>query len=603
MGSAGSSALEGQNGQGGEVSKFQQNAAEKGDINAQKWLGQQYYWGRGGFPQDQAQAANWFERAARAGDPEAMYNLGVFQLQGQGGMVADRAAALPYFQRAAELGFAPAQNGLGVYHMNDNGNGHKPNMTKAFEHFRAAASLGSADGHYNVAVFFREGTGVQKDYREAVQHFAAAALNDHPRALWELGQAYWNKNSWLARYAQDSHIEKENSALELEEIVGDDEDADKGASIVTDDPKAIYARMLVNASRFLIKERTGLDMILVKISASKGNKKTERSMKLPLHPSCKAAVYFLRKLAKMGPWSRTLRKGLDQYLQSNAIGSLVSYASASEMGYSIAQHNYAWLLERLADNAIMSPANASKVTNLLDTPLLRMVLEAGSANDQSSRYKSLLSVTQFASQLSLFKTETNQPGLASAELLKWLQSQEVRTHIRWRYLQAAKQGDLLSLLSSARSMMPTSETRISGNGILKSHPRLAIKLFHAAMSLGEHEATYELAKMSSHGVRSTTESPAPHHIVVVEKNFTNAKSLLEKCADSGSPSAYPALLMLQYTKTMAFMSPRIAKLIVMLEEGELSEDSILVCCALLLIFSLTLKLYLRLTTNLDDEHE
>merc|ERR1711871_363825 len=154
MGSAGSSALEGQNGQDGEVSKFQQNAAEKGDINAQKWLGQQYYWGRGRFPQDQAQAANWFERAARAGDPEAMYNLGVLQLQGQGGMVADRAAALPYFQRAAELGFAPAQNGLGVYHMNEDGNDHKPNMTKAFEHFLAAANLGSADGHYNVAVFF-----------------------------------------------------------------------------------------------------------------------------------------------------------------------------------------------------------------------------------------------------------------------------------------------------------------------------------------------------------------------------------------------------------------------------------------------------------------
>ena len=120
---------------------------------------------------------------------------------------------------------------------------------------------------------------MQKDYREAVQHFAAAALNDHPRALWELGQAYWNKNSWLARYAQDSHIEKENSALELEEIVGDDKDADKGASIVTDDPKAIYAPMLVNASRFSIKERTGLDMILVKISASKGNKKTEQKIR------------------------------------------------------------------------------------------------------------------------------------------------------------------------------------------------------------------------------------------------------------------------------------------------------------------------------------
>ncbi len=435
---------------------------------------------------------------------------------------------------------------------------------------------------------------MQKDCREAVQHFAAAALNDHPRALWELGQAYWNKNSWLARYAQDNHIKKANAAMEHEEIIEDGADESSSAH---GDQEAINAPMLVNTSHS--RARPSQDTISVKISSSRRNRKTERSMKLPLRPSCKAAVYFLGKLAKMGPWSRALRKGLDQYLQSNAIGSLVSYASAAEMGYSIAQHNYAWLLERLIGGA-QSSANASQMANLLGSPLLGMILEAGSANDQSSRYKSLLSVPDFVAQMISLKAATNQ-----SDFQRWLQSPGIRTHIRWRHSQAAQQGDVISLLSSARSLMPAPADQGTADNVTNYHPRLAIKLFEVAMSLGEHEATYELAKMSLYGVVHSTSASSEYPVVVVEKNVTNARVLLEKCANSSTPSAYPALLMLQYTKALAFISPHIPSLPLLLspEERDIKkavDNGMFQGVFLFMLFITALKVSMKLMVRMEE---
>jgi TPR repeat protein len=110
-------ALAGQRGEDDESVVFQRNAAEKGEPGAQSWLGQQYYWGRGGLEQDLAEARQWFQRAADHGVPEGHYNLGVMDTHGQGGMPRDAGRALEHFERAAELGYAPAQNGLGAQYV------------------------------------------------------------------------------------------------------------------------------------------------------------------------------------------------------------------------------------------------------------------------------------------------------------------------------------------------------------------------------------------------------------------------------------------------------------------------------------------------------
>ena len=51
--------------------------AAEGDARAQSVLGLLYYHGRGGVPQDKAEAVKWFRYAADQGGAQAQYNLGL----------------------------------------------------------------------------------------------------------------------------------------------------------------------------------------------------------------------------------------------------------------------------------------------------------------------------------------------------------------------------------------------------------------------------------------------------------------------------------------------------------------------------------------------
>ena len=58
-------------------------AAEEGDLTAQRNIAHLYRWGKG-VPQDLTQAAFWYYMAARGGLDTAQYNLGVMYLRGEG---------------------------------------------------------------------------------------------------------------------------------------------------------------------------------------------------------------------------------------------------------------------------------------------------------------------------------------------------------------------------------------------------------------------------------------------------------------------------------------------------------------------------------------
>jgi Putative peptidoglycan binding domain/Sel1 repeat len=76
------------NGQGvpqndAEAAKWYQRAAEQGLVTAQTMLGVMYHKGQG-IPQNDAQAARWYRRAAEQGHADAQYNLGLMYRQGRG---------------------------------------------------------------------------------------------------------------------------------------------------------------------------------------------------------------------------------------------------------------------------------------------------------------------------------------------------------------------------------------------------------------------------------------------------------------------------------------------------------------------------------------
>lgn len=75
-------------------------AAENGDLTAQRNIAHLYRWGKG-VPQDLTQAAFWYYTAAKEGLDTAQYNLGVMYLRGEG-VPRNEEEGIIWLERAAE---------------------------------------------------------------------------------------------------------------------------------------------------------------------------------------------------------------------------------------------------------------------------------------------------------------------------------------------------------------------------------------------------------------------------------------------------------------------------------------------------------------------
>lgn len=79
-----------------------QNAADDGDIDAQRNIAHLYRWGKG-VSQDLTQAAYWYYTAAKGGSDTAQYNLGIMYLRGEG-IPRNEDEGIIWLKRAEELG-------------------------------------------------------------------------------------------------------------------------------------------------------------------------------------------------------------------------------------------------------------------------------------------------------------------------------------------------------------------------------------------------------------------------------------------------------------------------------------------------------------------
>jgi hypothetical protein len=86
--------------------------AEKGNTEAQYWLGVFYLQGRG-IAQDYTKAAEWYRKSAEHGNADALNDLGVLYFEGKG-VHKDYVEAAKWFRRAANQGRAEAQQNLGA---------------------------------------------------------------------------------------------------------------------------------------------------------------------------------------------------------------------------------------------------------------------------------------------------------------------------------------------------------------------------------------------------------------------------------------------------------------------------------------------------------
>ena len=112
--------------------------AEKGDVEAQYFLGGMYGEGEG-VTKDEVEAVKWFRKAADQGLADAQFNLGAMYRTGRG-VAKDVVEAVKWYRKAAHQGLANAQFNLGG--MYATGQGVAKDVVEAYKWWLLAGAQG-----------------------------------------------------------------------------------------------------------------------------------------------------------------------------------------------------------------------------------------------------------------------------------------------------------------------------------------------------------------------------------------------------------------------------------------------------------------------------
>lgn len=189
--------------------------AEKGDNNAQAWLGLAYLTGRGVASANEVEGAAWMRKAAEGGNLEAQALLGLFHFSGHGA-AKDAKEALKWLRPAAEKGYPKAEGLIGFVliaaeEVRDTAEGMRwlkkaaqdddpfaqlemgellvsgragleKNETEGAAWYRKAAAQGNARAQYALGAIHAAGLGVAKDMGQALFWLRLAAAQGSAEA-------------------------------------------------------------------------------------------------------------------------------------------------------------------------------------------------------------------------------------------------------------------------------------------------------------------------------------------------------------------------------------------------------------------------------------
>lgn len=177
-------------------------AAENGDISAQKHVSEGYGNGKYGFRKVPSQAFYWMNEAAKQGDAEALYEVAKFYRDGFG-TKEDFNESLQYMKKAADRGLTEAQSEYGFWMFrNENykeaipylqdaarkdnalatfyygqallvGLGIEQNVSKGVEYIQGLSDIMPEATEF-LANMYSSGIGVQKDFKKAIKLFDQA---------------------------------------------------------------------------------------------------------------------------------------------------------------------------------------------------------------------------------------------------------------------------------------------------------------------------------------------------------------------------------------------------------------------------------------------
>merc|ERR1719223_1314611 len=138
-----------------DLIQYYQFLADKGDLQAQLGLGQQYLMGGRGIERNLKLAQFYFISAARAGNTNAYGYLGKISM-----LLKEYDVALKYFTTAEKEPMGQWGMGTLYYH----GWGVPQDYSKALVNFNNAAAQGHTESGLQLGLMYLNGIGVKKDY-------------------------------------------------------------------------------------------------------------------------------------------------------------------------------------------------------------------------------------------------------------------------------------------------------------------------------------------------------------------------------------------------------------------------------------------------------
>lgn len=171
-----------------EAAKWWERAAVQGNSNAEYRLGNLYHSGAG-VKQDDRTAVRWWRDSSNRGNSYGQALLAMAYHLGLGGLPKDDVKSFEILQKAADQGFATAEAALGSMYYK--GEGIPKNSAEAIKLWRKAAQKHDGMALSFLGIAYHDGDGVPRDDVEAVKWWREAAGYGHSVGLAELGSAYF----------------------------------------------------------------------------------------------------------------------------------------------------------------------------------------------------------------------------------------------------------------------------------------------------------------------------------------------------------------------------------------------------------------------------
>jgi TPR repeat protein len=161
-------------------------SAQKGYVDAQYNLGNNYAAGQLGVPLDLGQAVHWLTKASEQGDASAQYNLGLLYQNNE--TVKDFERAAFWYGKAASQDHAGAQANLGVLHYN--GQGVTKSEAMAWVLYQKADAKDNPVAARLIGDMYERGTHVAADNSQAMRYYRRAAYGEDYKANMVLAFRY-----------------------------------------------------------------------------------------------------------------------------------------------------------------------------------------------------------------------------------------------------------------------------------------------------------------------------------------------------------------------------------------------------------------------------